>query len=297
MSQQLVLIFAKIINSLQRRAAVPETITSWSLISLPHESGEDLTASKLSLLVIEFCNLRSLMASMHDYTNSMAIVSGALMIDASLAAWAAENPYGYNTVSLMARSEAVFADYYNTYTSILTASSWNNYRSVRILLNELLIVQLSYLCQSEFQYDKEGGEFPNLVEDSFSLLQEQYKSQLLRSRAVIVQLTQDICASVPYYLCDAPSESLLLTEDQQPTREPRAASGNLLLWPLFTAACTDMVSNVMRTWVVQRLERIADTLGIQQAKALAILLRLGKDPPTWHDTEMAMIENEKAEEW
>ncbi|KFZ08869.1 hypothetical protein V501_05792 [Pseudogymnoascus sp. VKM F-4519 (FW-2642)] len=286
-----------VINSMQRRAAIPETITSWSLLSLPYESGEDLTASKLSFLVIEFCNLRSLMTSMHDFTNSAAIVSAALMIEASLAAWAAESPYRYNIVPLMARSDAVFADYYHTYSSILTATSWNSYRSVRILLNELLIVQLSHLCHSEFQYEDEDEGFPNLAEDSQFLLQQQYQSQISRSRTVIVQLTQDICATVPYYLCDAPSGSYLLTEYPQSEHVPRAACGNLLLWPLFTAACTDMVSNVMRAWVVQRLEKIANVMGIQQARALAILLGLRKDPPTWHDTELTIQENGTTDEW
>ncbi|OBT70797.1 hypothetical protein VF21_10384 [Pseudogymnoascus sp. 05NY08] len=132
---------------------------------------------------------------MHDNTNSIAIVSGALMIDASLTAWAAENTYGHNTVPLMARSDAVFADYYHTYTSILTAASWNSYRSARILLNELLIVQLSYLSQSQsqsqsqyqaqFVYEDEDMDFPHQAEDSAALLQEQYNSQIFHSRAVI----------------------------------------------------------------------------------------------------------------
>lgn len=237
------------------------------------------------------------MTSMHDFTNSAAIVSAALMIEASLATWAADNPYGYNTVPLMARSDAVFADYYHTYSSILTATSWNSYRSVRILLNELLIVQLSHLSQSEFQYEDEDEEFLNLAQDSKLLLQQQYQSQIFHSRAVIVQLTQDICASVPYYLSDAPSGGHLLIEHPQSEQLPRAACGNLLLWPLFTAACTNMVSNVMRTWVVQRLEKIADVAGIQQARALAILLCLRKDPPTWHDTEFTVHENETTDEW
>lgn len=284
---------------MQRGVAISETITSWSLLCLFYETGEDLTASKLALLVIEFCNLRSLMTSMHDYTNSAAIVSAALMIESSLAGWAAENPYSYNIVPLMARSDAVFADYSHIYPSILTATSWNSYRSVRILLNELLITQLSHLSQpqSQFDYENDDGDFPNLAKGSHALLQQEYISQIFRSRAVIVQLAQDICASVPYYLRDAPSPGLLLTEHQDSTQAPRTASGNLLLWPLFTAICTNMVSNVMRTWVVQRLEWIADVMGIQQARALAILLCLRKDPPRWHDTELTMEENEKADEW
>ncbi|OBT68856.1 hypothetical protein VE03_02043 [Pseudogymnoascus sp. 23342-1-I1] len=288
-----------IINSMQRGAGIPETITSWSLLCLPYETGEDLTASKLSLLIIEFCNLRSLMTSMHDFTNSNAIVSAALMIESSLAGWAAENPYSYDTVPLIARHDAVFSDYYHIYSSILTATSWNSYRSVRILLSELIITQLNHLSQSQsqFDYEDEDGDFPNLAKDSHALLQQEYTSQIFRSRAAIVQLTQDICASVPYYLCDAPSPGVLLIEHQDSTYVPRTATGNLLLWPLFTAVCTNMVSNVMRTWVVQRLEWIADVMGIQQAKALAILLCLRKDPPRWCDTELTMIENEKADEW
>lgn len=284
---------------MQRGAGIPETITSWSLLCLPYEIGGDLIASKLALLIIEFCNLRSHMTSIHDFTNSTAIISAALIIESSLVGWAMENPYSYNTVPLMARYDAVFADYYHVYSSILTATSWNSYRSVRILLSELIITQLSHLSQSQSQFDYEGedGDFLNLDKSSHALLQQEYTSQIFRSRAVIVQLTQDICASVPYYLCDAPSPGILLVEHQDTTHVPRTACGNLLLWPLFTAVCTNMVSNVMRTWVVQRLGWIADVMGIQQARALAILLCLGKDPPRWHDTELTMQENEKADEW
>jgi len=54
-----------------------------------------------------------------------------------------------------------------------------------------------------------------------------------------------------------------------------------LLWPLYVAAVTDVVSNVMRTWVIGRLEMIADIMGIRQAKPLAHVLGMRQEIEVW----------------
>ncbi|RFU24018.1 hypothetical protein B7463_g12321, partial [Scytalidium lignicola] len=293
-----------IVHALQRRARVPDFVTEWSLSNLQHETDEHLIANHLCLLTIECCNLRATMTSMHDFTNSFAIVSAALELDSTLEIWAAENPYVYNIVPLKTRTDSVFADYYHTYPNILVATSWNTYRSVRILLNELLLAQMGYLISQEAKSmttpppDETEAHFtPSLSPDSSSTSPSstsKYRSLMRRSHAVLVHLTQDICASVPFYLGDpAPPSSLL-----QPPPPPRAAGGNLLLWPLFMAACTNMTSDLMRSWVMQQMEKIAEDMGIRQAQALAILLCLGRDPPVWHDAELLEVEpdGEKADE-
>ncbi|MCJ1403600.1 hypothetical protein MMC11_006823 [Xylographa trunciseda] len=256
-----------IINCMQRRARVPDDIAEWTFFAMAYETEQEIIASTLCCIIIKFCNLRASMDSFHDYRQSARVVSAAFDIDAELADWAVRCPaqYIYNTVTMQSRSESVFSDYYHTYDTIWTAYTWNSYRSIRILLNEMLLEQLRHLTQYPLDYLEPY--------DEYSLLP--YETQILCCKSLLVQLTQDICASVPFYLGyhnqeDGP-ESM-----QVP---PVAAGGNLLLWPLYTAACTNVVSDMMRLWVIGRLEKIAEVMGIRQATALAHLLHLRKDPP------------------
>ena len=46
-----------------------------------------------------------------------------------------------------------------------------------------------------------------------------------------------------------------------------------------------MVSDMMRTWAVTRLEKIGEGLGIQQASVLASLLSKGKTITLWEAKE------------
>lgn len=284
---------------MQRHLRVPDFITEWSMLNLHHESGEQLTASKLVFMVIEFCNLRASMSSLEEFTYSSAIVSSALKLDSALDGWAAQNTYVYNIIPLETSSCSVFGDYYHTYSSTFTASCWNNYRSVRTLLNELLLVQLEYLTRTAIESpptdETDSNDSQMLCSDTTScpLSVSKLRSLMLRSRSVLTQLTQDICASVPFYLYDTTAPAL------PPLQHPRAALGNILMWSLYTAACTFMVSDIMQQWVRQQLENISDTMGIKQARALAILLRLGRDPPAWNATELLQMEpeGEKVDDW
>ena len=226
-----------------------------------HETGEEIVASVLSGIIVRFCNLRGSMDSMRDYRHSADIVLSALDIDAELESWAADCPdmYMYETVTLQTRSESVFSDNYHVYCNIWIATVWNHYRSIRILLNELVIEQLGHLKQCSEALPDFRGEHPSMF----------YERQIVVCRSSLLQLTQEICASVPFFL----------SHGVQGDCPPKAAGGNLLLWSLYTAGCTDVVSNVMRTWVIGNLESITETMGIQQAKVLAYLLSVRKNPP------------------
>ncbi|MCJ1377863.1 hypothetical protein MMC17_000959 [Xylographa soralifera] len=256
-----------VINCMQRRARIPDDIAEWTLAAMAFENPGEIIESSLSFIVIKFCNLRASMDSIRDYRDSARVVSAAFDIDAELADWATRCPvqYVYNTVIIQSRSESVFSDYYHTYDNIWTAWTWNSYRSIRILLNELLLEQLAHLSQYPFDYPEPYDEYSSLP----------YEAQILCCKSLLVQLTQDICASVPFYL-GYHNQQDGLGSVQVP---PAAAGGNLLLWPLYTAACTNFVSDMMRSWVIGRLEKIADVMGIRQATALAHLLRIRKDPP------------------
>ena len=256
----------QITNCIQRHAPIPPNIREWSKAVLEFETPEQATLTILSELSIKYSDIRSSMGSFRDYSDSENIIPALLALDAEYAEWATRCPpqFIYTTVNLKERSDEVFSDHYHVYSSIWAAKIWNSYRCIRILVNELLVDQLKHLLQrpkaSIAAQDENVGA---------------YENQILAYNSMLLQLANEICASVPY--CLGYDNAL----DQALREPPTAASGNLLLWPLYSAAVTGMVSPMMRDWVAGRLMLIAEVIGIKQAKALAHSLMTMRDIVEW----------------
>jgi hypothetical protein len=126
-------------------------IQEWSKISKQYETIEELSASNMAEISIQLCALRSTMEDFRDHTNSVAVVSQALDLENQFAAWVTQLPprYFYNTVTILQRCEDVLSDHYHVYSGICIATTWNCYRSLRIILNEILIEQMLHLCQMQ----------------------------------------------------------------------------------------------------------------------------------------------------
>lgn len=73
-------------------------------------------------------------------------------------------------------------------SSVWIAATWNNYRSARILVNELTLDQLRQLSQNDLE--------SNLLWDDHCF----YENQILTSNSTLLQLCHDICVSVLYLL-------------------------------------------------------------------------------------------------
>lgn len=213
------------------------------------------------------------MTCFHDYSNPEYMIAELCDLDAEYTEWVSRCPtqFLYSTVTLKERSEDVFSDHYHTYSSIWTATVWNHYRCVRILVNELILDQLGYIFQHP--------ETSLALWDNFCF----YENQVQLSNAMLLQLSHDICSSVPYFMGHNGDCS---GARRQP---PKAVAGNLLLWPLYTAACTGMVSDLMRGWVAGRLRMISDVLGIRQAAPLAHSLGLQQELLEWEDADIANL--------
>ncbi|KAG4439020.1 hypothetical protein IFR05_005484 [Cadophora sp. M221] len=253
-----------ITNCIQRHAMIPAIISEWSQ-DLDFETAEQAAATTLANLAIRYCNLRASMSSFRDYSDPERIISTACALDMEYDIWARTCPlqYIYQTVTLSERSDEVFSDHYHVYSSIWIAAIWNNYRSARILVNELILDQLGYLYQT-------NPDLGLLWEDHCF-----YENQILTSNSTLLQLCHDICASVPYFLGYNP-------ESQGFMEAPKSVNGNLLLWPLYTAGVTGMVSDVMRCWVAGRLQWITDVMGIRQAAPLAYSMVRRQDHLLWN---------------
>ncbi|XMA11897.1 hypothetical protein WAI453_004688 [Rhynchosporium graminicola] len=260
-----------ITNYIQRHAQVPDIISDWSQ-DLYFETVEQAAATTLSNLAIRYCNLRASMSSFRDYSDSERIIATACALDFEYEMWTKTCPlqYIYQTVNLNERSEDVFSDHYHVYSSVWVGALWNNYRSARILVNELILDQLGYLYQNN--------------PESCLLWHENcfYENQILASKSMLLQLCHDICASVPYFL--GYKSGITGFMDQA----PKSVNGNLLLWPLYTAGVTGLVSDMMRVGVAGRLQWIADVMGSRQAGPLAYSMLRRQDHLLWNPD---LIEN------
>jgi hypothetical protein len=234
----------------------------WSKIAAKFETLEQTAITSVLEISMKYAVIRSSMSSFHDYSNSEEIILALCAVDAEYADWVSQCPhqFAYTTVNLNERSEEVFSDHYHVYHNVGIAKIWNGYRCTRILVNELLVDQITHLLQNS------NTSLP-LPDATLSL----YQNQLMASNSMVLQLAHDICASVPYFLGydNATNQTM-----QEP---PKAVSGNLLLWPLYTAAITPVVSPMMQEWVRRRLMFISDVIGIKQAESLASSLLSRKD--------------------
>ena len=195
-----------------------------------------------------------------DYEDPPSTISKALALDADLIAWGSEFQleHTFGSVTVEEPTEAVYSKCYHIYSDIWAAAFWNHYRSLRLLVLEIAVDQMNYLIEST----------PTLL--------SQYENQLCTSKANLMAVSHDICASVPFYLGQHLSGECRTSSDQL----PHAVGGTLLLWPLYSAGQLNQSTN-MRMWVIGRMEHLADLLGIRQAAIIAQALREQQEITVW----------------
>ncbi|PYI05206.1 hypothetical protein BO78DRAFT_387889 [Aspergillus sclerotiicarbonarius CBS 121057] len=127
---------------------------------------------------------------------------------------------------------------YHVYYNGNLASLWNNYRLMRIVVNEMIRKMSLSLWEQQ-----KAPECQQMV---------------YRSVAIMKELVDDICASVPYHFTSG-----------------ETAFGAVIrtLWPLFIAGNSSGANSATREHIAQMLEVIGDTAGLQQALSMARLLR------------------------
>ncbi|KAI1284226.1 hypothetical protein F5Y07DRAFT_349115 [Xylaria sp. FL0933] len=264
------------------------------------------------------------------------IIRTALTIDAELVSLLISVPphWSYTTVQMPRHdgkriTRGVWGCHYHIYGSIAAASMWNNYRSARIIIQELIQDTLMGL-EGSVQHNTSYPQQHNLIG---------------QCRQTILQLAEDICASVPFhfglgmnedYMSQGPllaplsasncvpgvtaasssssilpsssvssnthdKDSLVGVEGRPTLRlssgesnsrphlpdhlpgsfEIVGAGGLTLMWPLLVAANSGIVSKDLRDWIITCLDKIGHSMGINQALAMAKLLREGMESRAW----------------
>ncbi|EHK22140.1 uncharacterized protein TRIVIDRAFT_28354 [Trichoderma virens Gv29-8] len=148
-------------------------------------------------------------------------------------------------------TQAIWGDSYHIYHSISASTMWNNYRSVRIIIQELIIDTV-----------KELEDF------SDDICSPQRSSLTSQARQTMLQLVQDICGSVPYNLETNTGASLS-------SFQATGAGGLTIMWPLLVAANSGVACNDLRKWISNCLDKIGHSMGINQALAMSKLIKGG----------------------
>ncbi|GFN19186.1 Zn(II)2Cys6 transcription factor [Aspergillus tubingensis] len=172
--------------------------------------------------------------------NIAPLIQAALDLDANLVSWATSlSPnWQYTTIN----TPLSFSNFRShdteshVYPNIDNAVYWNHYRQARIILHEM--IQAMCLHQA-------SPESPQLMHKSISINK---------------QLAEDICASVPYFFTSGD-----------------AALGAVarLPWPLYLASDCAGISPHTKDWIMQILDLIATSTGVQQARILSRMVKMG----------------------
>ena len=136
---------------------------------------------------------------------------------------------------------------FETNLAVYVAAVWNTYRRARLKLLDVL-----FQCGNRLHADKVPYE---------------ETKECIHLRKVTAEITNDLCASVPFLLF---SNLQGHVEDRETPLSPAMALGGLMLiYPLHIASLMPLIPNIQRQWMKGRLRWIGKVMGIGQATILA----------------------------
>lgn len=256
------------ISCLQRDARVPESLLECTRLAMFLQPAE-AHGNRLVMIIGKLSNLRAdICANM--YSDDREIVSAASAIEADLIAWLAALPpeFSYTThittpfdsaFQKRFRGISPYDNQYHVYPSTWACSSWNHYRSARIIVSEIILTRIRKISDSS----------------SMASLSEEFRLQCRPLRSTIRRLAVEICRSVPFHF------NAHHVERESNLPPPESYLGGLvLLWHLFVAGVVEDSGHGLHSWVIKCLEMIGNTMGIDQALAVADIV--AADPGVLH---------------
>jgi hypothetical protein len=221
------------------------------------------------MIIGKLSNLRADIRT-KQFKNEREIISAASAIEADLIAWLASLPPEFNYTT-HTRSPFDFSfqhrfgglspydDHYHIYPNLWVCNSWNQYRSARIVVSELILSHIRQISTNS----------------SMTSLSEEFHVQCRALRSTIRRLAVDICRGAPFHF------NAHGAENSANFLPPESYIGGLvLLWPLFVAGIVESPHHGLRRWVVKCLEMIGHTMGLDQALAVAEII--SADPGILH---------------
>lgn len=236
-------VFAVYIKSLSRGEPAPAAMQEWCESCSQSLMPSDIPAITLANIAHKFTNLH---ASIKDNTllDSNAILVEVLALDIALEEWHQNLPEFWRFKIRPATEDMpfTFLGMTHDYKDVWVSRVLNNYRWLRILVNELLLVHM--------KQDETGTYTP------------EHEEQRKKSVEMISMMATDICTGV--------SSSFF-----QSRVIGAAMSGIfMILFPLGIAGSAWAVSEELHCWVVNLLRYIGNQLGISQAISMVELVQL-----------------------
>lgn len=225
--------------------------------------------NRLIMIIGKLSNLRADIRA-DAYTDEQEIISAASAIEADLIAWLASLPPEFNyTTNTKSPFDFVFQrrfrgispydDQYHVYPNLWVCNSWNQYRSARIIVSEIILSHVRKISDRT----------------SLTSLSDEFRIQCKTLRSTIRRLAVEICRGVPFHF-----------NAHQANREPNLPppesyiGGLVLIWPLFVAGIVESPDHGLRRWVIKCLQMIGRTMGLDQALAVADIV--AADPGVLH---------------
>lgn len=145
---------------------------------------------------------------------------------------------------------------------------------------DLFIKQRDYENeQFDCSYHSTQGSIPDVMDESTSSIPFNHEFQQ--------QFTSFNSADPP----STRRETIFELKHKSPLR---CAGSYFLLWPLFLVGEMGLGTEGTKAWVIGRLRRVGDTMGIMQAHALATILEKGEEIRAW-DVDGVPIRHESLE--
>ncbi|KAB8219884.1 hypothetical protein BDV33DRAFT_191631 [Aspergillus novoparasiticus] len=151
----------------------------------------------------------------------------------------------------------------HTYSSFWAANDWARYRTLQICICHLRL-RFYHLLTAANQVHTACISLDSLAGD------------ISTTHVKIRNLANDICASMLYhlgYMCMGSTERLYPIEAYPQGKYARLMSASQVTWPLYVAGIVEGVDAAQRMWIASQLEVIGDDVGVQQASAMAEVVR------------------------
>ncbi|KAH6665817.1 hypothetical protein B0J14DRAFT_212458 [Halenospora varia] len=176
------------------------------------------------------------------------IVKDGIEIDRRYQTWS-ETPEGfwlYQVVRSPSPNNPA-GPHHHVYHDTTVGFIWNNFRSVRIHLHEILL----HCC--------------TLIEShpSRQPILSGFEETRIESSIVIQDMITDICASIPFCL------GLIDAEGRGTTDRPQSVEGYRCMYPLYLAMVSAEEGGEIQTWIRNKLEWISAAMGVRLAMILA----------------------------
>lgn len=180
----------------------------------------------------------------NEVKDGQTICETATEIDCDLTAWSASlQTYAIVDAPVGASDEEFFHGKRHVYSNLVIAQAWNNWRTLRIVANQMII-------QSEACSGASGASHAS-------------PSPL----AIIREMSDDICTSAPSF-AGVPRKWLAhFPMARRMGLTPAGVVG--IIWPLSVVARESSNALTQRKWAVEQLRSLNTSMGFRQAGLLA----------------------------